>query len=142
MHKSLVALFIVATACAPAQSRTSVVSAERTCQWDVPGLVTADTVVEDAKEQLGGWKVRFTEGGARYPRALLGVKEGHVLSSFVIDTLGAVMPGSVRIIEESDYAFGESVCTWLRTARFAPLRLEGRARTVLVRRFRYGFTLR
>jgi hypothetical protein len=59
--------------------------------------------------------------------------EGRVISSFVIDTLGRVVAGSARIHEESSFEFGQAVCAWLREVRFAPLRVDGRARTVLLR---------
>lgn len=63
----------------------------------------------------------------RYPSMLqsAGV-EGDVLAQFVVDTLGRVEPGSVKILEKSHDLFGAAVRDALVRARFAPAEAGGR----------------
>lgn len=63
----------------------------------------------------------------RYPSMLqsAGV-EGDVRAQFVVDTLGRVEPGSVKILEKSHDLFGTAVRDALMRARFAPAEAGGR----------------
>ena len=56
-----------------------------------------------------------------YPLVLLeaGI-DGRVVVQFVIDTLGAVEPGSVRVIEKTHEAFADAARTGMLLARFTP----------------------
>ena len=63
----------------------------------------------------------------RYPSMLqsAGV-EGDVRAQFVVDTLGRVEPGSVKILETTHDLFGAAVRDALMRARFAPAEAGGR----------------
>jgi TonB family protein len=58
--------------------------------------------------------------------------EGHVEIQAVIDTLGRVEPGSVRIVKSSNPAFDQPTRQWVLKALFRPARLHGIAVRVLV----------
>ena len=141
MTRSLIVLLILAIGCVTGSTQTTSALNDRACEGVLAQFV-ADTAVDGA-QRLGEWQARPTQSVARYPREMLSRRvEGRVTFSFVIDTLGAVVPGSGWIHEETDYAFGQQVCAWLRQARFSPLRLDGRARSVLVRRLEHRFRIR
>ena len=63
----------------------------------------------------------------RYPSMLqsAGV-EGDVRAQFVVDTLGRVEPGSVKILDKSHDLFGAAVRDALMRARFVPAEAGGR----------------
>jgi TonB family protein len=71
--------------------------------------------------------------GPRYPVHLRNAREeGDVVATYIIDTLGHVMRSTAEITAESDRAFGESVCTFLASAKFVPIPIGGRKRTVRI----------
>lgn len=59
----------------------------------------------------------------KYPQVLVeaGIP-GRVVVQFVIDTIGEVEPGSVRILEQSQRAFGDAARAGVLEARFTPAR--------------------
>jgi TonB family protein len=63
----------------------------------------------------------------RYPATLrnAGV-QGDVLAQFVVDTVGWVMPGTLRILRSSDTLFAQAVHTVIDSLRFTPARRAGR----------------
>lgn len=68
--------------------------------------------------------------------------EGRAVASFVVDTLGVVVPESAIITSESQPAFGNAVCSWLRQqARFEPFVVNGRKYTVRIANYPVDFTL-
>ena len=78
--------------------------------------------------------------GPRYPIALRDQRvPGDVRATFVVDTLGRVIRGSSGILEESDRAFGQSVCDFLRVAEFEPIVVAGKRLTVRVVGVRFLF---
>jgi outer membrane biosynthesis protein TonB len=91
----------------------------------------ADTTLPADQREPGGGIRPTSRVWPRYPHELRaqGV-EGSVRSTFVIDTLGHVVPASAYITYESRREFGDAVCTWLRQSRFAPLVVDGRRRSV------------
>jgi TonB family protein len=93
----------------------------------------ADTVVTGEAPFLYS-RIRPTPVAPRYPvdEKQQGV-EGRVLASFVIDTLGRVVPGSESIARETARGFGDAVCAYLRAARFIPLESNGRRVSVELR---------
>jgi len=52
------------------------------------------------------------------------------------------MRGSAGILEESDPAFGQSVCEFLRSAEFEPVVLEGKRVSVRIVGMRFLFRTR
>ena len=74
-------------------------------------------------------------GGAspRYPAVLRerGV-EGRVVVQFVVDTLGRVEPGSLRVVSSANDLFTAAVRAALPTLRFTPARAGGRTVRQLV----------
>jgi protein TonB len=62
-----------------------------------------------------------------YPRVLrdAGV-EGRVMVEFIIDTLGLVEPGSIKVLKATHSAFSESARAGILAARFKPARLGER----------------
>ena len=63
-----------------------------------------------------------------YPQAMseAGI-QGRVLIEFVLDTLGAVEPNSMRVIQSADRGLEASAMASLVTCRFIPGRRAGRA---------------
>lgn len=78
--------------------------------------------------------VKFVKGEIpRYPETLRaeGV-QGTVVSTFVVDTTGRVLPGSAVITFETRRQFGNAVCTFYDRAEFTPLVRADRRLTVRV----------
>jgi len=103
----------------------------------------ADTTLPANPREPGGAIRPVARVWPRYPHELRdqGV-EGRVQSTFVIDTLGLVVPGSAYITYESRREFGDAVCTWLRQSRFTPFVADGRRRSVRVLEVPTTFELR
>lgn len=80
-------------------------------------------------ERSVDWPVVALPGSAapRYPSLLqsAGV-DGDVRAQFVVDTLGRVEPGTVRILESSHESFSQAVRDALVRARFVPAEAGGR----------------
>jgi hypothetical protein len=57
---------------------------------------------------------------------------GRILLSFVIDTAGAVVPGTVQVVESNDQAFSEWGCSVANRLRYAPVKRGGRSVSALV----------
>lgn len=70
--------------------------------------------------------------GPEFPAELRSLREGNVVAKFVVDTNGRVIDGTVHIVSESNRGFGQSVCTFLRRARFRTDAVDGSQRTVAV----------
>lgn len=63
-----------------------------------------------------------------YPRVLAGAGVvGRVVVQFIVDTLGRVEPGSVRVLETTHPAFVEATETGVLEARFRPATFGGHA---------------
>jgi protein TonB len=63
----------------------------------------------------------------RYPATLRDARvEGDVLAQFVVDTVGWVVPGTLRILRSSDTLFTQSVHSVIDSLRFTPARRGGR----------------
>lgn len=75
---------------------------------------------------------------AAYDRSL---GQGQVVLQFVIDTLGVVEPGNVEVIEGVNPALDSLALEMIRSCRFRPGRLAGRAVRVLVQ-MPWGFGVR
>jgi TonB family protein len=71
--------------------------------------------------------------GPEYPPDLRRDRvNGTVDVSFTVDTLGNVVDGSVVIESETDRAFGDAVCAYIRRTRFTPFVVNGRRYSVRV----------
>jgi TonB family protein len=105
--------------------------------------VTADTSIDAADAAGRPVAIRAVQAVTpRYPPELKARDiSGETQSTFVIDTVGRIIPGSVRITRETDRGFGDAVCAWSRQVRFAPVIVDGRARTVRVVRYPTTFQL-
>lgn len=80
--------------------------------------------------------------GPRYPASLRNAREeGDAVATYVVDTLGHVMRNTAQITAESDRAFGESVCTFLASAKFVPVTIDGRKWTMRVLDQHFKFRL-
>lgn len=99
-----------------------------------------DTSIDyDANPELRPRQV--SPGGPRYPLSQRAASvEGSVRAEFVVDTNGTVPRGTAIITKESDRAFGDAVCSWLTTARFA-FPPDRRPRSVRVANFPFEFAL-
>lgn len=84
------------------------------------GVFGADAVDTTAKLVLGGVQLRYP------PRLVQGRVQGAVLLRLVVDTSGAVEPGSVTVVHASRPEFRDAALTGLRNARFKPAVREGR----------------
>jgi TonB family protein len=70
---------------------------------------------------------RAGSAAPRYPANLRTAHvEGEVLVSFVVDTSGLVMPGSLRVARSTDDLFADAVRATESGMRFAPAELNGR----------------
>ena len=113
----------------------------RACRGNV--VVQADTTVarlDAATESLLQWTL--SSGGPEYPAELRSARqEGEVMARFVVDTTGRVVIGTATIITESHRGFGQSVCQFLARARFQPVPVGGRKRSVAVTAAPFRFSL-
>jgi protein TonB len=85
-----------------------------------PGEPLSERVVDKVVVALPGTAT------PRYPSTLqsAGV-EGDVHAQFVVDTLGRVEPGSVRVLDATHEQFAAAVRTALTRARFEPAEVRG-----------------
>ena len=78
----------------------------------------------------------------RYPAVLAEARiPGRVELAYIVDTLGRVEPGSLRILESTHRAFAATAETTVLTSRYRPARYHGRVVRQLVRQafsFRVG----
>jgi TonB family protein len=78
----------------------------------------------------------------RYPAVLAEARiAGKVELAYIVDTLGRVEPGSLRILESTHPAFAAAAETTVLTSRYRPARFQGRVVRQLVRQafsFRVG----
>jgi outer membrane biosynthesis protein TonB len=105
-------------------------------------VLFADTTI-DARDTTSRSFLRpLKKDAPRYPDALKrpGV-QGDVWASFIVDSLGHVVPGSAKVSEESHPAFGQAVCTFLTGLKLVPIRLNGHAARVLFMNVRFRFTI-
>jgi TonB family protein len=66
-------------------------------------------------------------GAPRYPDALRSAGiEGEVSAQYVVDTLGMVDAGTLKILSSTDPAFTEAVRASLPSVRFSPAEVDGR----------------
>lgn len=88
---------------------------------NVPGQLMTEDIVDKPILAIPGTAT------PRYPSMLqsAGV-EGDVRAQFVVDTLGRVEPGSVRILDKSHDLFAAAVENALSRARFKPAEAGGR----------------
>jgi TonB family protein len=104
--------------------------------------VVPDTTIDASNGGARGVLQLRVRYGPAYPVPQRNAgQEGQVRVSFVIDTLGRVVRGTAEITEESARAFGQSVCVFLRSAKYAPIVLAGRPRTVWIVNQNFGFRL-
>lgn len=75
----------------------------------------------------------------QYPDSLLAFAvEGEVVASFVVDTTGEVVDGSIAIVSETSPAFGHAVREAVAASRFIPARKGGRVvRQILFLPYRF-----
>ena len=68
----------------------------------------------------------------RYPRELEGMQlAGAAIFAFVVDTTGAVEPGTVTFLNGPRAEFAAAVCSSFPNYRYAPVLVEGRKRRAL-----------
>jgi periplasmic protein TonB len=81
----------------------------------------------------------LSERVPRYPETLRAAGiAGTVAMQFVIDTLGRVEPGSLRVLASTHELFTRAAVASLRDARFTPGEVAGhRVRTLVERSFRF-----
>jgi hypothetical protein len=102
----------------------------RSCEPVFTGL-SADTSLDSTNARIAFRPANHEV--PHYPDALRNeAPRGHVATSFVIDTTGKPVPGSVVILQESRREFGDAVCAWARRVRYAPIRFDGRLVSVRV----------
>ena len=128
--------FAVLTACASAPQRPDIADSRsssgapigRKCRPSATQLAIdhADTIVT-GEAPLVYARMRPSPPVPRYPAdEKQNNIEGRVLASFVVDTVGRVVPGSEVITQETDRGFGDAVCSYLRAVRFVPYERDGR----------------
>lgn len=113
-----------------------------------PGLVSAGPAgdAHDAGVHLAAAVDRMVTASSRnpapdYPPSLRRAGlEGAVLIAFVVDTLGLVEEGSLRVLETTHPRFADAVRRWLPRTRYVPAEIRGRRVRQLVQQ-RVDFTL-
>ena len=117
-------------------------AAPRACSSRL-AVVEVDTTVDAATMNPSQFLRPRSAGGPRYPTDLRDQRvQGDVRATFVVDTLGRVVRGSSGILEESHPAFGQAVCTFLNTAAFAPVVIDGKRVAVRIVGMRFAFSTR
>jgi hypothetical protein len=139
---ALMVVVVAATgACAPATVEPRLTPVQRPCNASVD--YPTDTTVDFRGQQQEAGPRPISATQARYPIELRnrGV-EGSAQATWVVDTTGAVVPGTAIINAETNKAFGDAVCTWLTNGtRFEPLVVRGRRVTVRIANYPIDFTL-
>ncbi|MEP7001291.1 MAG: M56 family metallopeptidase [bacterium] len=81
-------------------------------------------------------------GNIRYPDLLRHANvEGEVLATFVVDTSGAYLPGSLMVLKSSHELFTEAVKNALPNMRFTPAEVQGkRVRQVMQQPFTFSLS--
>lgn len=96
-----------------------------------PSVPLPDTAVLNAEAIQQ--KPRFAGGPPpEYPLEQGRPREGTVIVQAVVDTLGKVERGSIKVISSPDPAFSASVMSMIRQTRFIPARVNGRPRRVMI----------
>ena len=94
---------------------------EATAPNDADGPPVEERYVDRAVMAIPG------TASPRYPSMLQSAGiEGDVRAQFVVDTLGRVEPGTVRILESTHESFSQAVRDALARARFVPAEARGR----------------
>lgn len=95
---------------------------------DIAGAPGLDAIYEaTTKDERFEQATIVSQPAPIYPAALAAVGiEGRVTVEFVIDTLGVVEPGSIRITGSTHQAFEASAREAIAPARFRPARLSAR----------------
>lgn len=105
----------------------------RPCQAGCVGTDSTSTTVF-REELVDEPATVLTQPAPVYPPLLKAAGiEGRVVLEFVVDTLGAVEPSTVRSLESTHGAFEESARRTVLASRFAPARIRGTAVRQLVR---------
>jgi outer membrane biosynthesis protein TonB len=88
---------------------------------------------EIAAVPIASVKAPILRPETRYPFELESTQvAGAVIAAFVIDTTGAVEPGTVTFLNGPRVEFARAMCASLPKYRYAPVLVEGRKRRVLV----------
>ena len=81
---------------------------------------------------LASVKAPIVRPEIRYPRELESMQlAGAAVVAFVIDTTGAIEPGTVTFLNKPRVEFAAAVCMSLPRYRYAPVLVDGRKRRVL-----------
>ena len=87
---------------------------------------------EIAAVSLATLKPPIVRTPIKYPRELEGMQlAGAAIFAFVVDTTGAVEPGTVTFLNGPRAEFAAAVCTSFPNYRYAPVFVEGRKRRAL-----------
>ena len=105
-------------------------------------VIATDTTLDISDQASLKLYHPIVDGGPQYPTELRNQHiEGQVRVSFVLDTLGHVIRNSAQITDESDPAFGRSVCEFLTRAKFVPISVSGRLLTASIVNAPFKFTI-
>lgn len=140
-------LYVVATALVVADrdvaAQVRPVDPPRPCVGASAVLPAVDTTIDVGGGKPPTWLRPVVSGGPRYPIEQRNARmQGEVRTSFSVDTTGKIIQGTAEVVAESHRAFGQSVCEFLRSARFAPVVLDGQPRIVRVTNQRFLFETR
>lgn len=112
----------------------------RPCSGASAVLPAVDTTIDVGGGKPPIWLRPVSSGGPLYPIEQRNARmHGEVRVSFVVDTTGKIIRGTAEVVAESHRAFGQSVCEYMRRARFAPVVLDGQPRIVRVTNQRFLF---
>jgi len=112
----------------------------RPCTRAAEAPIAVDTTLDHRDGTTSTWLRPVGRGGPLYPVAQRnGRIPGEVRVSFTVDTMGRIVRGTADVVAESDRAFGQAVCEFLRRMRFAPMVKDGQRWTVRVTNQRFMF---
>jgi len=115
----------------------------RPCAGASAVLPAVDTTVDVGGGKPPTWLRQVANGGPQYPIEQRNARmQGEVRVSYAVDTTGKIIRGTAEVVAESHRAFSQSVCEFLRTARFAPVVLDGKPQIVRVTNHRFLFETR
>ncbi len=132
---------IVAACAAPAgrgadpETRFAPDSLPGTC----PGATITLAAAQDTQPRPDALIVVPSEAFPRIPRSYFRrMPRDRVVASFLVDTAGQVVPGSVALLAGRDRRYSSSVCEWLPRMRFTRWRADTASAVRIAMPFQFG----
>jgi hypothetical protein len=137
------AVGLIVAACAAPAGRGGADPETRFAPDSLPGTCPGATITlaaaRDTQPRPGALIVVPSEAFPRIPRSYLRrMPRDRVVASFLVDTAGQVVPGSVALLAGRDRRYGSSVCEWLPRMRFSSWRADSASAVRIAMPFVFG----